>query len=981
MANLFFIFFKRFTLFRLRLLSRLVTYSLLFQSFLKYKSFLLLVKRLKRLLFMHFFRFRFIRDLFKFKLRFLDLKNLFNFFTYKLLLFYKKIKYVFFYRRGIQVIRNKPGRAGFLQRQQRRVLALLPREKRLRKAPLSLFAFNYYKDYKFRNIIDERVGSSFFNALFYHDAFIRIRPRRKKINLSYVFSKFINYRLFKISRKRRFILVSNWVSLSSRFFNFFNYSSSMSFVKTIILLKNRFINKFGYLYSAKHFRFFLSNNIFFIFNNLVRYNDRLVIERRLWFESLKKKMSFIFFNFSKFFTTPKFDSYQFNDFFAKPFSFFSYLYLGNRKKLQFFGSRFIDSFLLNRAYTVLLSNYSDLDTVNYSIYNNFRMHKALSFFFSQNDLFFSPRTDFIIRDGIKVDPVSNSAVFNFDKVNFSKNSFFKSMLLKYKKIYLFCSSLNVKLLILLLPNNKLKLKFIFDKFYYNLKRSSNINFFKYKLLKTIFMKELVKISNNNIISFSFKLKLFNQIKDWYFNNLSKSDFFGRKLYKWCFNFSLKSDKVKTSNFSFIENTILRKPLHSTAANNYYIDYSLISANLRYFFISNFHLGFQKNRWDPNFIHYYWGVRRNYMILNLNRTWLNFKFLAFNIWDCLKYRLPVLFVNQNRLIDMFVCKTFHSLGLLNSVAVSGYRWLGGTLSNIKDVCGVQPGFSKSLYKVSINLMSTKYIRSAISLFPIGVSLNNIKNYWFINELNNINVKSHSVVDSNGVLIYPENIIVGNTLSLSSNVFFLNVCRLIVDSCLKKERLYFTNSKVLDILPNDLSQLVQDDLFASSLYPVARRKLQKAFYRFDDRVLFYNSTRALKFSLHNRFYSRKDYKLKNRFLRKVRDLNISFKFNKKALKNIRKTPIYAVQSSNYRKGQGTFFSYLRRAKVAEKNRILLLIVRGFKEFIPLNSYESLLLKNAFSIKLKNQYIFDYIEYILHKYVMAIKNYRLRNLKNKK
>ena len=54
------------------------------------------------------------------------------------------------------------------------------------------------------------------------------------------------------------------------------------------------------------------------------------------------------------------------------------------------------------------------------------MHKALSVFFSQNNLYFTPRNDFIIRDGIKVYPVSISAVFKFDKINFSKNLFLYS---------------------------------------------------------------------------------------------------------------------------------------------------------------------------------------------------------------------------------------------------------------------------------------------------------------------------------------------------------------------------------------------------------------------------------------------------------------------------------------------------------------------------------------------------------------------------
>ena len=69
-------------------------------------------------------------------------------------------------------------------------------------------------------------------------------------------------------------------------------------------------------------------------------------------------------------------------------------------------------------------------------------------------------------------------------------------------------------------------------------------------------------------------------------------------------------------------------------------------------------------------------------------------------------MPVLFVNQNRIIDMFLYKILHSLCLTHKVVISGYRWLGGALSNIFQVWYLLPGYKKSLYKNGINYINLR-----------------------------------------------------------------------------------------------------------------------------------------------------------------------------------------------------------------------------------------------------------------------------------
>ena len=354
--------------------------------------------------------------------------------------------------------------------------------------------------------------------------------------------------------------------------------------------------------------------------------------------------------------------------------------------------------------------------------------------------------------------------------------------------------------------------------------------------------------------------------------------------------------------------------------------------------------------------------------------MHFKVLSYNICDFIKYRLPVLFINQNRLVDGFLSKTFHTICLQHRAVFSGFRWLGGGISNIKEIWYFLPTESRSVYKAHINWESTKYLRSLLSLIPIGVSLNNIKDKWFVNELQALKLQNHSVFDSNSILQYADNLIVGNTMSLSANGLFLSSCRSLIEHCIKKERLFFTLNDIEETFLSLYSSLIGDTAYLDDTIIFGYKNFIKKIFKYNKKIQNINIyVMLLKKALIHKKKKSNSIILNN-------DVNFVNTVNDYMIKRLNKYKFGLYHKLKLLKGMGTFTYLLKKAENNKNIRIQILIDRGYMEYIPKDVNEDNFLLSCFSLKPTGVYknIYDFIEYILNLYVDFIKEYRYNFVK---
>ncbi len=736
--------------------------------------------------------------------------------------------------------------------------------------------------------------------------------------------------------------------------------------------------------------FFKNNVIKRLSYNFVTYVDRLaiskILRKKAFVASINSKLSFfnyIELNRNRFKTLYDLRLNKLHSLFG-----FYFLYSSNAIGKRIIRNGFLPFvdfvFLSNFVVSFLLDGGSlfYLTALRYNKYVTFRLYKMLSHVLLKYQLVFTSS------------PKSNKYhVFSLPAIDVSNNLFFKYQLFKYREVVVFNANANYKLIIRLSAQNKIQLCFKYD----NLDINNYLDIYKvyyYQYIKKMFSIEFNSIVNNNVLRFAEKIEQFGNLKSLFVDSLAsyKENFIN--FYNSLFSKFYNKHKLDVDNSSIINELSYKPIVVKNYRSNYFFHYCLFNFSMHYFLVSNFHLGVERNRWDPNFVYYYIGLRRNFLILNMQHTLNSMQALAYNIYDFVKYRLPIVFVNQNRLIDMFLYKTLHSLCLEHRVLFSGYRWLGGSLSNVKNVLYLLPGANQSYYKNAVNSASTNYLRSSISLVPVGVSLNNIKNTWFINELRVLNLQSHSIADGNGVLISSENLIAGNTLSLASNVFFLNLCRLIVESAINLECSLFTVDFMEDIILDDegrsLGNLLSRNYNRKAItkHLVKKRsRLERRSKRAFRRYNFYKwrylaSIGPRKMGGQKLSVNQMSLKLKTGVLednsyvfKYLRQVSRVFKLNRFFYKKLRNKSYATVFHTNYMVGRGTFFRHLSAARLSEQKRYNMLIERGYSAYLPKNSTEKRILNDVFSYNFdfSNKFLLDYIEYVLLFYVKSISRYR--------
>lgn len=181
------------------------------------------------------------------------------------------------------------------------------------------------------------------------------------------------------------------------------------------------------------------------------------------------------------------------------------------------------------------------------------------------------------------------------------------------------------------------------------------------------------------------------------------------------------------------------------AKNFYKDY--IKLNLQQLFTFNFHLGHNKNSWNVNLNSYTYGIRENYLIINLDFTFFLYK-RSLNFLITLISKGGFLLIIHNNMVNNH--RLFFLFYGLNEYFFYN-NWLNGFLTGFKTVSKYYLPFmmkKKCLLKENKKLYKRFFgVKSLYSLPFCIFSTQNIKNKFAVTEAALLGIPSIGLIDTN------------------------------------------------------------------------------------------------------------------------------------------------------------------------------------------------------------------------------------------
>ncbi len=243
-----------------------------------------------------------------------------------------------------------------------------------------------------------------------------------------------------------------------------------------------------------------------------------------------------------------------------------------------------------------------------------------------------------------------------------------------------------------------------------------------------------------------------------------------------------------------------------------------------FLAVNAHLGYEIKYWNNQMRFFIYGQRNSFHILNLHISILMLKRICVLINSILKVHKNILFISENKNIDIILQKIIMS----SKQFITCKRWLGGTISNffiiyqnisifykrIKNVFKMQNYFFKNYFLLKNNNLLRKKINKKLIYFlkllkktvkyqfmldgiyglrrlpKLVIILNGVKSKWALNEIMEKKLCCGVILDSlsilhNNLITFP---IPGNSFSFSTQVFLCSVFKINILNSLLHEKLF-------------------------------------------------------------------------------------------------------------------------------------------------------------------------------------------------
>lgn len=223
-------------------------------------------------------------------------------------------------------------------------------------------------------------------------------------------------------------------------------------------------------------------------------------------------------------------------------------------------------------------------------------------------------------------------------------------------------------------------------------------------------------------------------------------------------------------------------------------------SLKQLISANAHLGYERNRWNPDMKALIWGVRSNMHILNLQETSLIIRRIFAFTTNIIKLRKLILFASENKHIDHVLKK----IALIENQVISTNRWIGGIITNFKQIKkNVRLLTTRYKTVIKYNLLSNRRKKLKLSLEglinfnqvpSLVFVLNGVKSKWVINEVISKNIPCAAIVDSasNTKVHFP---IPGNVYGFATQVLYLKLLITLVKNARLQEILTFVETRKL------------------------------------------------------------------------------------------------------------------------------------------------------------------------------------------